>query len=120
MATDLNLKWEWPADRQPTFKLVVAVSDVSEAGSGWFGIKKSPSLVNGMPDPVTLKGTIVKGDASLQNKTISITLPKLEAGAIGKGNVAAIGVLEDNTCICIKKLQSPDEDLSGWRPCHTN
>lgn len=115
MATDLNLKWEWPAERQPTFKLVVAVSDVSEASSGWFGIKKSPSLVNGLPDPVTLKGTIVSDDAGLRNKTVTITLPKLEAGAISKHNFAAIGVLENDVCICIRKLQSADEDLSDWQ-----
>jgi len=115
MATDLNLKWEWPADRQPAMTLVVSVSDVSEAGKGWFGIKTSPSLVEGLPDPVTIKGTVVKGNASLVNKSISITLPKIEAGDLGKGNVSAIGVLENNVCICIKKLQSADEDISNWQ-----
>ena len=28
---------------------------------------------------------------------------------------AAIGVLENNVCICIRKLTSPDEDLSDWQ-----
>ena len=113
MATDLNLKWEWPANRQPTFTLVMAVAEVHEAGKGWLGIKKSPSLVEGMADPITLTGTIIRGDASLKNKTVSITLPKLEADAVGKGDAAAIAVLEDSVCICIKRLESQDEDVSN-------
>lgn len=115
MATDLNLKWEWPAERQPELKLVMAIADASPAGKGWFGIKRSPSLVEGIPDPVELKGTVIKGDSSLLQKSITLTLPRLEAGALGKGDVAAIGVLDNNVCICIRKLASADEDLSGWQ-----
>lgn len=115
MATDLRLKWEWPADRQPEHKLVVAVTDVREADKGWFGIKRSPSLLGSLPDPITLKGTVVKGDANLKDKTVSLTLPKLEADEVRKGDVTAIGVLESSVCICIKRLQSADEDISNWK-----
>lgn len=115
MATDLNLKWEWPAERQPALKLAVLVADVGAADKGWFGIKRSPSLVEGIPDPIELKGTVINGDRSLLQKSITITLPRLEAESIGKGDFAAIGVLDNNVCICIKKLATADEDLSDWQ-----
>jgi hypothetical protein len=115
MATDLNLKWEWPADRQPEFTLVVALTDVNVADESWFGIKESPSLLEAMPDPITLKGIIVKGDTRLKDKTVSVTLPKLEAGPVRKGDVLAVGVSERKVCICIKRLQSTDEDISNWK-----
>ena len=115
MATDLNLKWEWPAQRQPQLKLVMMVNDLKAADKGWFGLKRSPSLVEGLPDPITLQGTVVKGDPSLLQKSIAVTLPKLEADFLSKGDLAALGVLDNHVCICIRKLQSVDEDLSDWQ-----
>jgi hypothetical protein len=115
MTTDLNLKWEWPADRQPQLKLVMEITSIEEADRGWFGVKKSPSLIEGIPNPITFRGVIVGGTGHFDGKTVSLTLPKLEAESISSGDHVAVGVFENNTCICIKKLQSSDQDLSDWQ-----
>ena len=114
MATDINLKREWPAGRQPNQKLIVSIESTTKHRTGFFGVKKSPSLLEGIPDPVDLKGIIIGGDSSLKNKSITITLPRIELENSSEGGFLAIGVIEPNTCICLKTAASATEDLSLW------
>ena len=113
MATEINLKWEWPAGRQPDQKLIVAIESIKKHSTGFFGVNP-PSLLEGIPDPVDLKGIIIGGNPSLNNKSITITLPKIELENISERGFLAIGVIEPKTCICLKTAASATEDLSLW------
>ncbi|MCG8614551.1 MAG: hypothetical protein MI864_28900 [Pseudomonadales bacterium] len=115
MATDLTMNWEWPADREPTDKLIISVEGINKHSSGWFGLKKSPSFVEAMPDPVDLTGKVLSGSDLLSQKSIVITLPKLELGEVSAGELLAVGVIGDKTCICVRKVTDKDEDLSEWK-----
>ena len=114
MATDINLKWEWPAGRKADQKLIVNIASITKHNTGFFGLKKSPSLIEGIPDPIDIKGIIIGGDSYLGNKSITITLPKVELENVSEGNLIAIGVIEPNICICLKTATSATEDLSQW------
>jgi hypothetical protein len=115
MATGMHLTWEWPAGRQPARTLVIRVVQIEPADFGMFGAKKSPSIVEGIPEPVLLSGSALHGASSSRTQFVSITLPQLEAHGIASGDIAAIGLLDDKVCICLRKLQSPDEDQAGWQ-----
>ncbi len=115
MAADIRLNWEWPADRELSDKLVIKVTSIANHESGWFGLKRSPSIVEGVPDPVDLTGEILRGGRALAGQSVSLMLPRLELEGIIEGDIVAIGLLEATTCICLKKLADPDEDLSTWQ-----
>ncbi len=106
MSTDLDLRWEWPAERQAQIKLMMTVEKTKAADQGLFGIKKSPSLAGSLPDPVEVTGVITKGDATLINKSVRLVLPKMELGETGAGDNLLLGVINNNICICIKKAES--------------
>ncbi len=114
MAKDVNLKWEWPADREPALKYVVKVSSITKADGGWFGLKRSPSIVEGVPKPVNLSGHIIHGDQMTSGQSVTLTLPELELVNISQGDIVALGMVKKDTCICLKKMSAPDEDLSDW------
>lgn len=112
MSADIELGWEWPADRVAEQKFLIKVNSVNDKNNGFFGIKKSPSLIEGIPDPVLVKASIVSDNSSMNNKTVEVTVPKLELDGIVGSSYAVIGVVDSKICICIKKVESATTDIS--------
>ncbi|MEI2743426.1 MAG: hypothetical protein V9G63_13530 [Candidatus Competibacter sp.] len=118
--TALNLKWEWPGDRTPDYRILVRVDRLAQPDQGLFGWKKSPSLASALPDPIELTGTVIAGQQDWLGKTITLSLPKLELASAGEGDRVAMGVLIQNVCICIAKAPDPlpgdaERWLASWR-----
>ncbi|MFC1749474.1 hypothetical protein ACFL2V_11785 [Pseudomonadota bacterium] len=111
MSADIQLKWEWPADRKVDSRLLVKVTDIHKEGSGFFGIKKSPSLASSFPDPISLSGVVNTQDSNLAGKSIEIVVPNLEISDIEEGGYVVLGVVEDGVCVCIVEIDSPDVKL---------
>lgn len=111
MSADLELRWEWPADRQVQNKLLVRVTNIKEQGGGLFGINKSPSIADNLPDPVILTGTIIKSSNNTDGKTVSIVVPKPEIESINSGDHGLFGLVNGSVCICIKPVGSTEVEL---------
>jgi len=111
MSDNIELTWEWPDGRVSDQKFLIKVNNVESKSSGFFGIGKSPSIASNIPSPVVLTGEILK-DEMLEGKSIKVTLPKLELESIKSGDYAVVGVMDENTCICIVKVASSSEDIS--------
>ena len=111
MSDNIELTWEWPDGRVSDQKFLIKVNNVESKSSGFFGIGKSPSIASNIPSPVVLAGEILK-DEMLAGKNIKITLPKLELESIKSGDYVVVGVMDENTCICIVKVDSSSEDIS--------
>jgi hypothetical protein len=77
MSNYLELKWEWPANRDIESKVLVKIDSLEETSSGLFSIGKSPSIASNLPDPYTIKGTVLKSTSRFQEKTIQLIIPKL-------------------------------------------
>lgn len=114
MASELSFSWEWPNDRLPDHKLAVKVDRLKPHSTGFLGLKKSPSFVASLPDPMELAGTVVAGKASLVGKRVNIVLPKLELGSVSADDIIAVGVLDAGTCICLEPVPTPESEASAW------
>ncbi len=112
MSADIELNWEWPADRAADQKILIKVTDIKKQSSGFFGIKKSPSLAQNLPDPMVLSATLIGNESNLKNKTLELVLPKVELGEIKNNDIAILGVIAGKTCICIKAAESENTDPS--------
>lgn len=106
----LELKWEWPADRQPDDKIIVRVNDVKQQGGGFFGIKRSPSIASNLPDPIELRAAVIEGGEGWTANSVKLILPKLELPGVKVDHKVALGILAKKTCICAARV--PDR-LSG-------
>ncbi|HTF96673.1 MAG TPA: hypothetical protein VL995_11115 [Cellvibrio sp.] len=113
MSADMQLIWEWPADRTVEQNLLIKVIDVEKENTGIFGFEKTPSFVGNLPDPVTVTAKVISQEADLKEKTIKIFLPKLELKSIKKDDFAVIGIVDNKVCICIRHVESENMDVSG-------
>ena len=112
MSADIELKWEWSAERSIEQKMLVKIDNIKAKGAGLFGINKSPSLADNLPDAQIISGTVVNTNASLDGKTVSLIVPKLEIASIKPGGYAVIGIVESSTCICIVPAESIDVEIN--------
>ncbi len=113
MSADIELKWEWPAERKPTDRILIKVENIKNKSSGFFAIGASPSLAENVPDPVIITGKIVHGDEFTDGKSLQVTAPKLEVESLKASSYAVVGMIEKNVCICIVPVDSPDIDISS-------
>ncbi len=104
MAADIELTWEWPADRVAEQKLLVKIVDVKNQSAGFFGFGKTPSFAGNLPDPVTVKAEVMNKEGDLKGKIVELTLPKLELESVSVNDVAVLGVVDGEVCICIKQV----------------
>lgn len=112
MSADIELNWEWPDDRKADQKVLVQIVEIKEKSRGFFGLKRSPSFVDNLPDPVTVKAVVVNKTAALDSRTLELTLPRVELDGISATNYAIVGIVDSKTCICIKKVDSESTDVS--------
>lgn len=121
MAADIELNWEWPNGRQPDHKIAIKVDKLEKYSAGFFGLKKSASIATSQPDPMTLKGKVVAGSASLLGKQVQLVLPKVELRGAGEQDVIALGILDQQVAICLQAVPSADAAdawLAQWQ-CST-
>lgn len=104
MSADIELTWEWPADRVAEQKLLVKIVDVKNQSAGFFGFGKTPSFAGNLPDPVTVKAQLMNEEGDLKGKTVELTLPKLELESVKANDYAVLGVVGSKICICIKTV----------------
>lgn len=113
MSADIELNWEWPAERPSEQKVLVQVNNIKEQGGGFFGVLKSPSLANSLPDAQVLSGKVINTDKSLDGKSITLIVPKLEIESIKSGDYVVMGIVQEKICICITPVNSKDIDISS-------
>ncbi len=111
MSAEIELKWEWPANRTIDYKLLVKIDSVDKKKSGLFGFFKSPSIVDNFPDPRTLSGKVIKSGSGESGGAFKLTLPLLEIDDIKPGSFAVLGIVKNRTCVCIASVKSADVKL---------
>jgi hypothetical protein len=113
MSADIELNWEWPADRTAEKKLLIKIDSVKKESAGFFSIQKSPSLASSLPDPKIVIGTVISNDSDLNGKRVKVVAPTLEIEDLNPNAYAVIGIVETNTCICIIPVASKETDLTN-------
>ena len=110
-----TLTWEWPANRKPDARLAVRLEVVEEQGAGLFGIGKSPSIAENLPEPTRLDGEVlaVSGNKPATH-AIEVVVPRREIPGIGRGDRVAMGLVQGKTCSCIEKIPADVANLDGW------
>jgi hypothetical protein len=111
MSADIELKWEWPANRTIDKKILVKIDSIDIKKSGIFGFFNSPSIIGNLPDPRTLTGKVIKLENNKSDVNFKLTLPLLELNDIKSGSFAALGIVNNTTCICIVPVESIDTNL---------
>jgi hypothetical protein len=112
MSADIELTWEWPADRTVEQKLLVKIVDIQKGSPDFFNFIKTPSFANNLPDSITVKAMLIGQETDLKNKTIKLTLPTLELEPIKIDDFAIIGVVDNKICICIEHVESENTDTT--------
>lgn len=113
-------KWQWPANRMPDIRLLAKVSKFEKQKESLLGTNKSPSIAANLPDAYVLTGTIVEGSAVSANQVFILTLPRIEAANISVDDYVALGIINNDICICIAKVPDSDsrakkmEWLANW------
>lgn len=119
-AGSAHYQWEWPADRKPTKRVLIKINKIEKQGEGIFGVKKSPSIASNLPDAMVLEGSIIKSDTQISEQSIVLTFPKIEIPEINVGDKVALGLVDNEVCICADKLPDSIEEsqeaewLSNW------
>ena len=118
--SDKTFKWEWPANREVTTRLLATVQSIEKQKEGFFGVNKSPSIAANLPDAMELTGKIIDGNANYNGKTFTLVLPKVELGAVSPHDTVGLGLIGADTCVCIEKAPAansqtkPEEWLKSW------
>ena len=112
----IELKWEWPAGRKIETKLLLRVEKIKPASKGLFGIGASPSLANALPEATDVSAQVLTGPDAMVGKTVEIQLPGLEARKLVKGEMAALGLLQNKAlAVCIDHVPKQDmEPAQQW------
>jgi len=110
----MPLTWEWAAERTPTSRILVEVSQIRKEGGGLFGLKKSPSIIENVPDGHILTGVVVLGDHV--GRSVSLRMPGFEIPDISEGDRVGLGLIGEGICICVVPLPAglSDSQLEDW------
>jgi hypothetical protein len=109
-----NLKWEWPDGRKPDRFLAIGLTNVAKEGGGLFGIRRSPSFTDTLPDARVLEGKVATGP--LGGSPVRLRAPGGEIPGLSAGDRAAFGMIGDQVCICVLKVPAEVQDaqLADW------
>ncbi len=117
VAAELELRWEWPAERSPTHKIAANVTSLAPAKQG---VAESPSIAAQLPDPMLLRGSVTTGRDDWKGRSFHLRVPQLELADIGVGDAVALGLVDDDVCICIAPMPGGHDEtqtlkwLHGW------
>jgi hypothetical protein len=109
-----NLHWEGAADRKPASFLIVTIANFAKEGGGLFGIRRSPSFADALPDARVLEGRVTTGP--LSGNTVRLRAPGAELPDLHRGDRAAFGMVSDQACICVLLVPADmtDAQLPDW------
>lgn len=113
MSADIELNWEWPADREIEQRILIKIDKIKAQGSGFFGITASPSIASSVPDPTIITGTVLSEDKLISGKSLSVVAPKLEMESLSVGGYAVVGIVKTDICICLVPVDSASTDISS-------
>ncbi|MFT3925136.1 MAG: hypothetical protein QM778_21550 [Myxococcales bacterium] len=114
------IPWQWANGRAAQTKAVVEIKALATPGDGWFGIGRSPSIANNLPDPVDLEGQVVTSSPHIDLDRMLVRLPRSELGTARVGQRVALGMF-DNSCICVAAVPeyvaaaNVTQWLDAWR-----
>ncbi|HWN96966.1 MAG TPA: hypothetical protein VNT99_18195 [Methylomirabilota bacterium] len=117
----IRFNWQWPAGRKPDYKLLIDVSKIRKESSGLFGLKKSESIGDQLPEATEVVGRVISGREQLVGKEVIFRAPRGELKEVVAGQRAAVAIIErdnrdTNICVCIvgvpKNLR--DAELQAW------
>lgn len=97
-------KWEWPANRDITNRLLASVQRIEKQKEGFFGVNKSPSIATNLPAAMVLTGKILDGNTAYAGNTFTLVLPKVELGSVVANDTIAIGLVGTEICVCLEKV----------------
>ena len=108
-----TLSWEWPADRSPEKAVLATVTRITMQDANAIG--NSPSMTAHLPEPMLLDAKAISG-AFHEGTPLSLRLPKMELGEVSAGDMVAIGLVEEDICICIEKapVNLDEQALAQW------
>jgi hypothetical protein len=108
----VGMNWEWPANRSIKYKIVIEVTELNEVKK----LIKSPSFSEDLPEPMSLKGRVLRGEKFNEGVLIELKLPKLELNEVTKGSMAMLGLVNENTVVCIKDMPKDlsDTEERAW------
>ena len=101
MSAEINLTWEWPGERTPDTYVEITIKKVKSQKEGIFSFFRSPSVVNNIPEGMTVIGTVNSTDDKLSGRLMKATIPKPELGDLKVGDTAVLGLIDDAVCICV-------------------
>lgn len=113
-STARHLAWEWPAGRRTDRFLAVKLTEVAKEGGGLFGIRRSPSLADSLPNAMILSGVVVAGSGTGDH--VRLRAPGAELPSLATGDRAAFGLVDDRICICVLAVPAgiAADQLAGW------
>jgi hypothetical protein len=115
-----GLRWEGRDNRVPDRFLVLRVQRVEKEGGGLFGLRRSPSLAENLPDATILEGEEI--GPSGNGARVTLHLPGADLPPVNRGDRVVLGVVGENACICVLAPPShlADDQVAGWassQPC---
>jgi len=113
-----DLKWEWPAGRPVSTKLLVRVDAIKKAGGGLFGFGKapSPSTAGFLPDAHSVEATVLAGPEAVVGRALRFDLPGPEAARLKSGASAGLGLVDGGRIlVCVAGAPPGDAAAqAGW------
>ncbi len=115
----VEMKWEWPAGRPVASKLLLQVDTLEKASSGWFGIGRSPSLADNLPDAHTLQASVLVGPPMWQGRKLTLQLPGPEAKKLTVGTRAGLALTSPSgakqpVAICVAAAPTSGSSAEQW------
>jgi hypothetical protein len=113
----LTLAWQWGGLAE--HRILARVDRVEKEGGGLFGILRSPSMADSLPDARLVHASIVAGGEAGQE--VVLRIPDRELPPTRAGDLLAVGYTADNRAICVERPPAGlAEDalqswLGGWR-----
>lgn len=118
--SDLNLGWEWRAKRALNQRVGLRVESIAKEKGKFFGLLNSPSLTGSLPDPMTIKATVIavnKSGSASRQQSVSFRIPKMEMKDVVVGDLIAIGIIGDKAvCLVPPSKDVTEENIADWLP----
>jgi hypothetical protein len=109
---ELELKWVWKGTAAA--KAIVEIEAIEKEGGGLFGLRRSPSMADYLPEARVLTGVVLASTATA--KRIRLRIPQKELPPVAAGDRVALALTGENTCFCIVPVpgEIAAEGLAAW------
>ena len=97
MPKTLELKWQWPAGREPDSTCRARITKIYPDKK----LFNSPSRADFIPNPFVIEADVLEG---VEFQSISIRLPEVEIKNLQTGDLVQLDLIGDDTCVVVKKV----------------